>query len=199
LTTAAKGLLTILLVLALAVVALVFASSRGWLSFIGVHSETKTSQVIQAVRRTQEISLLSLGIQGITSQEQCSHVFGKCIPGSTEKAFLQYDFNAKLGIDGQQVEITKTGEHAYRISVPEFISIGFSEPDFQVAVEDGGALRWVTPDIDQVEMINEILDDAAKQAYIQQNEDALQDQTKVFYDTLITSIDPDVKTTYEFR
>lgn len=59
-------------------------------------------------------------------------------------------------------------------------------------------LSWVTPDIDKLEMVNEILNDDAKKDYIISNEDILRAQTKVFYDSLIKSIDSAIVTEYEF-
>jgi hypothetical protein len=174
-------------------------SDLGWLSPFGIGSESHDSQVINAIERTEEVSLLSLGIQGITDENKCAEAFGECIPGSTETVFLQYNFDAKLGIDGAEVKVTKTGTNAYLISVPEFTFIGYEEPTFQVATEDGGVLDWITPDIDQVEMVNKILNDDAQAEYVASNEELLEDQTEVFYDRLITSIDPDAVTTFEFR
>jgi hypothetical protein len=48
-------------------------------------------------------------------------------------------------------------------------------------------------------MINDILNDDARQTYIASNEDLLQEQTKVFYNSLINSVDPAVVTKFEFR
>lgn len=84
------------------------------------------------------------------------------------------------------------------MAIPEFIFIGYDKPSFKVAVTDGGVLAWITSDIDTTEMITEILNDEAQEKYIENNEELLQDQTRVFYDTLITSIDPEAVTTYAF-
>lgn len=183
----------------LAIGAFLGAKNLGWLSPIGITSESSDSQVVRAIERTQEVSLLSLGIQGIKQENRSAKVFGKTVPGTGEKVFLQYNFDAKLGIDGADVKVTKTGEHAYTVSVPEFIFIGYAEPTFTVAVEDGSVLSWVTPDINKVDMINEILNDDARKKYVASNQDLLKDQTKVFYDSLIKSIDPTVETTFEFH
>lgn len=198
-TRSALRLLSLLLAFLLGIGAFAVLRDLGWLSPFGVESETHDSQVIQAIERTQEVSLLSLGIQGITEEDKCAKAFEKCIPGSTEKVFLQYNFTAKLGIDGAEVKVTKTGKSAYLISVPEFSFIGYEEPTFKIATEDGGVLDWITPDIDKVEMINKILNDDAQTEYVASYEELLEDQTKVFYDSLVTSIDPDAVTTFEFR
>ncbi len=182
----------------LAIVAFVVARDQGWLSPIGIDSSTQDSQVIQAIERTQEVSLMSLGIQGILQKEQSSTVFGQSIPGTGERVLIVYKFTAKLGVDGEQVQVEETGEDAYTVTVPDFTFIGTQEPTFEVPVEDGGILRFVTPDIDQLELVNEILSDDGKQEYIDSNLDLLQDQTRVFYDSLITSVVPDAEVTYEF-
>lgn len=190
--------MTLLLVLTLVVGGLVVAVTQGWLSPFGVNSESKDSQVIQAINRTQEVSLLSLGIQGIKSERRDREILGKSVPGSGESVFIQYEFHAKLGIDGTQVDITKTGESAYAITVPEFIFIGYNEPTFELSVEDNGVLSAITPDIDKVAMVNEILNDDAQQKYLEDQRVLLEDQSKLFYDTLITSVDPEAKTTFTF-
>jgi hypothetical protein len=199
LTKGAVSLLSVLFVFLLVIGVLTLSQNLGWLSPFGIESESHDSQVIHAIERTQEVSLLSLGIQGIKEEDKSAQIFGTSIPGTGEKVFLQYNFSAKLGIDGADVTVTKTGKNAYRISVPEFIFIGYDEPTFKVATEDGGVLSWVTPDIDKVDMVNEILNDDARETYIASNEELLQEQTKTFYDSLITSIDPAIATTFEFR
>ncbi len=199
LTRSALRLLSLPLAFLLAIGVFTSVKNLGWLSPLGIKSESHDSQVIQAIERTQEVSLLGLGIQGIKEENRCAEAFGNCIPGTGETVFLQYNFAAKLGIDGAEVKVTKTGKKAYLISVPKFIFIGYDEPIFKVATEDGGVLSWATPDIDKVDMVNEILNDDARQTYIASNEDLLEEQTKTFYDSLITSIDPAIVTTFEFR
>lgn len=191
-------LLAILLTFVLALAVLAIAAAQGWLSVLGINSESKDSQVIRAIERTQEISLVSLGIQGLREEKRSREVFGKDVPGTGEQVLMQYEFTAKLGVDGQHVEVVKSGENAIRISVPEFIFIGHDDPSFRTAAEGGGVLRWITPDIDQIEMVNEILNDDARDKYIADHEDVLEAQTRLFYDSLIASIDPTIETTYEF-
>ena len=199
--TDVKLVKTVLLVAGVLVVvagAVVVAAWQGLLSPFGVGSETSDSQVIQAVERTQEVSLLSLSIQGITSERRDREVFGQSIPGSGETVFIQYEFDAKLGVDGSGVDVRRTGGTTYTVSVPDFRFIGYDDPTFEVAVEDNGILSWTTPDIDQVEMVNDVLDDDARDTYLEKQRSALEDQTKVFYDSLILGIDPQAETTYEF-
>ena len=195
---ALRGGISVFLIFLVALVVVTFANGAGWLTALGIKSQSNDSQVIQAIERTQEVSLLRLGIQGIKDKDQSVAIFGKNIPGTGRKVFLQYNFDAKLGVDGAAVSVTKTGEKGFLISVPRFAFIGYDEPTFKVAVEDAGVLSWATAEVDKVEMINEILNDDARDAYIRDNEDLLRDQTKTFYNSLIKSIDEDAVTTFEF-
>lgn len=185
-------------VLVVAVGALAVSVVQGWLSPFGIGSESKDSQVITAIERTQEVSLLSLAVQGLRSEKRDREVFGRSVPGSGETVYIEYAFDAKLGLDGAQVDVQKTGEATYVVIVPDFRFIGYDEPTFKEALADGGVLSWITPDIDQLDMVNDILDDEAQQAYLEDQRTALQDQTEVFYDSLISGIDPAAETTYEF-
>lgn len=197
-SSVATRALSLVVAIALGVGAFTFAKNLGWLAPFGIESESSDSQVVQSIKRTQEVSLLALGIQGLKQTDRCSEAFGKCIPGTGESVFLQYNFTGKLGVDGSKVEVAEDGENAYTITVPEFQFIGYDEPTFKTAVEDGGILGWVTPDADKAEMITDILNDDAQQKYVDEHEQMLQEQTRSFYDNLITSIVEDAETTYEF-
>lgn len=193
-----KSAVALVLVLVVAAAGLGLAMAQGWLSPFGIKSETNDSQVIQTIEKTQEVSLLALGIQGITDQEKCREAFGRCVPGSTEKYFIQYNFTAKLGVDGTGVAVEKTAENSYTVSLPAFTFIGYEQPTFKEAATDGGVLTWFTPDIDPLELVNTILSDEAQAEYVDQHEDYLVEQAKVFYDTLIKGLDPEAEVTYEF-
>lgn len=188
------GLLVIFLI---ALVVFSGARGMGWLAPLGITTESNDSQVITAVERTEDVSLVSLGIQGLMDKSQNTDIAGWPIPGTTKRVWVQYTFQAKLGIDGSQVEVTESRDHNYEVSVPEFTFIGFDEPDFKVALEDND-FTLLTEDIDQAEMVSEVLSGSDQEQYISTNRDLLEDQTAVFYDRLITSIDPDAKTTYVF-
>jgi hypothetical protein len=195
---AAVRVLSISVAFVLAIGGFTALKNVGLLSPFGIESETSDSQVVQSIKRTEEVSLLALGIQGITSEERCSTAFGKCIPGTSDEVYLQYTFTGKLGLDGAAVEVTETGTDAYSIAIPAFDVIGFSEPEFKVAVADDGVLSWVTEDIDQAALITKILNDESQQKHIDDNEDLLQEQTKAFYDNIIRSAAPEAEITYEF-
>lgn len=194
----ALRVVTVFAVFLVAIVGFTVLKNAGLLSPFGIKSEAADSQVVQSIKRTEEVSLLALGIQGITSEERCSTAFGKCIPGTSDEVYLQYTFTGKLGIDGSAVEVTETGADAYTMSIPAFEVIGYSDPKFEVAVTDDGVLSWVTEDIDQTEMITKILGDEAQQKHLEDNEDLLQEQAKAFYDNIILSVAPEATIAYEF-
>ena len=77
--------------------------------------------------------------------------------------------------------------------------IGYSDPAFELAVSNGGILSWAAPDISQTDMVNDVFEDAAQQKYLETNKDLLKDQARVFYNSLITSIDPLAETTFKFQ
>ena len=194
----ALRLLSLVLALLLAIGLFSALKNGNWLKPFGIESQSRDSQVIRAIERTQEISLLSLAVQGLKEKDASGKFLGKSIPGTGKKVFLQYEFDAKLGLDGAKAKVERSGEHTYRIAVPAFKFIGYDKPTFKVAVEDGGVLGWTTPDIDKVALVNEILNDGARDTYLADNQQTLQDQTKVFYDGLIKSIDPAAVTAFEF-
>ncbi|MGO3796959.1 MAG: hypothetical protein ACTJGR_07570 [Pauljensenia sp.] len=156
------------------------------------------SQIMNSVTREQQVVLLSLGIQGITSTDARSEFFGLEIPGTDRSSFLEYSFNAKLGIQGEDVKIEKTGDRTYLVSIPEFTFIGYDNPHYKVAAESNGVLSWATPEIDTAEMITRILNDSAREKYIESNEDTLKDQAKIFYSNIISGIDPTIVTEFDF-
>jgi hypothetical protein len=145
------------------------------------------------------VSLLKLVIQGIASEKADRELFGQSIPGTGQAVFMQYNFDAKLGINGEDVTVSKTGENAYLVTIPTFVVIGYDKPTFKVATEDGGILSWVTTDIDKVDMINDVFNEAAQKQYLNDHRDELKDQAQVFYNSLITSIDPLAETTFKFQ
>lgn len=165
----------------------------------GVDVESRNSQIVQAVEREQEVVLLSLGIQGIAEERITSTLFGRAVPGTARTLFLQYNFRAKLGIEGSDVIIEPKGEDTILVSIPAFIVIGHDEVTFRTALEDNGVISWVTPDIDTADVITEILNDDALLEHVDDNEDILKDQARAFYTGIIKAVDPELKVVVEFR
>jgi hypothetical protein len=161
-------------------------------------SHERDSQVVQSVTRLQEVALLSLHIEGISKHESNGEIFGVAVPASEKTTLIQYKFDAKLGIDGSQVTIEPNGPESFRVTIPQFIGIGFDEPVFEDPLEMSNALSWMATPAVQTRMINNILSDENKQKYISQNEAALKEQAKVFYSELIANVDPEVTIDFEF-
>jgi len=180
------------------VLALGVSSAFPTLTPFSQQEESHDTQVINAVDRIEEIALVSLGIQGIAESRASSKVFGIKVPGSDRATFIQYTFKGKLGIDGADVTVTPTGENSYRITIPEFIFVGYDDPVFKLAAEDNGVLSWVTADIDSLDTVNGILDDDAQRQYLDENVDVLKEQAQTFYRSIIRSVDPLIELEFEF-
>lgn len=169
------------------------------LVMLETESKSENTQVVDAVTRQEQVVLLSLGIQGISEKNEKSKFFGLDIPGSARASFIQYAFTAKLGLEGKDVEVVKTGDTDYLVFIPAFIFIGHDDETFKLVAEKNGVLSAVTPKIDGVEAVTSILNDDAKDQYIESNIDILEDQARVFYTSIITSIDPAITIRFEFR
>lgn len=193
------ALILVALVIGVGVGAVVVPRALPNLSLFTSSAEARDTQIINSITREEQVVLLSLGIQGIAEKTARGEFLGMDVPGSGRATFLQYTFNAKLGIDGQDVRIMPTGEDEFLVSIPEFIFIGHDDETFRTVVEDAGALSFVTPEIDTTDMINEILDDEAQGEYVVSNREILEDQAKVFYTAIVESIDPEIALTFEFR
>ncbi|CAL8970278.1 hypothetical protein TESS_TESS_02119 [Tessaracoccus sp. O5.2] len=193
-----KFIVPALLALLVGVLALVgYQAAQSWRLF-GSESESTDTRVIQSIKREEQVVLLSLGIQGISEKTEKRTFLGVEVPGSDRATFMQYSFNAKLGIDGRDVRIVPVGEKKYRISIPEYIFIGHSNEDFRLVAENNGVLSFITPENDPVEMINSILSADAQADYIADNEQILREQATYFYSSIITGIDPEIDITYDF-
>lgn len=194
----------VLLIIVLVVAGTGVAFAAGGLNALALRSlftsssHERDSQVIQSVTRLQEVALLSLHMEGILRHESNGEIFGVAIPASEKTTLIQYQFDAKLGIDGAQVKIEPTGPKSYRLTIPQFIGIGFDKPTFEDPLESNNALGWLATPAVQTRMVNNILSDENKQKYISQNEAALKEQAKVFYTGLIASIDPGITVDFAF-
>lgn len=166
-----------------------------WFSknFLGSSSSSHSSSIVQAIERTEEVALLGVSIQGITETEQTREVFGWSLPGSGRATFIMHTFTAKLGIDGADVDIKEVGDNRYQVSIPAFTFIGHDDISFSLATEDKGVISWVTPEIDPLDVVNDVMNDQSKLELIDMNWDALKDQAEVFYTSIISAVDPDVQ------
>lgn len=169
-----------------------------FLSGFSSTNESRSSQIVDSVTVEDQVVLLSLGIQGLEKNESNSQIAGWTIPGSDKTSYIPYAFKAKLGIEGSEVLITETEENSFHITVPEFIFIGHSDVLFESAVQGGGALHWMAPQGDQLEMVNQILSNEHQEEYVGTYRDILQDQAELFYTRIVQSIDSSATLTFEF-
>jgi hypothetical protein len=110
-------------------------------------------------------------------------------------ALLRYHFDAKLGIEGADVRIEQRG--CPRRDDSSFIFIGHDDVSFKLAAVDGGLLSWTTPEIDNFETINRMLDDEARQENIDTNQDRLRAARNSFTGVIV-SIEPTLDVAFEF-
>lgn len=171
----------------------------------GDGTEDRDTQIIESVTEIQEVALLELGIQGMYEHADAGadvRFFDRValqIPWTDRTTAIPYSFQAKLGIDGEDVTIESTGEDSFAITIPEFTFIGHDAVQFAAAQEDGGAFRWVTPKADELDLANEILSDENKEEYVAQHEEDLEEQAESFYGQIVAGIDPDIDVTFSFQ
>lgn len=161
----------------------------------------QSSEVIKYVLPKQEVALASLHIEGLERADDDGDLFGipgVPVPGGGRLTYLEYEFDAKLGIDGSAVDIAQTGENAYTVSIPEFIFIGHSNEHFADPIESNGILSWLTKEISQSEMTNRILSDDKKDEYVANSLQVLKDQSEAFYASIIRSVNAEAKLEFEF-
>lgn len=169
-------------------------------SLSSMGQQVRNTQVVEAINREEQIVLLSLGIQGIEERRTPNEKFIGWfeIPSSNTAKFVKYEFKAKLGLEGKDVAILPSGDKEYLVIVPEFIFIGHSDVDLALAAESKGALSWVAPQINDLEIANQILSDNARSKYIRQYEDVLKNQAEAHYRNIVSRIDPAVVLKFEF-
>lgn len=164
----------------------------------GIDDDERNIQVVKSIEREEQVVLVSLGIEGIDEKRQNGNFYGAFIPGTERAKFIRYGFDAKLGIDGRDVLIEQTGDDSFRITIPEFIFIGYDDFEYEIAADSNGILSWTTPEIDESEMVNNIMDDELKSSHVASNKALLIDQAKTFYLGIIESVDEDVDVTFVF-
>ncbi|MGV9769049.1 hypothetical protein ACWDR7_06140 [Microbacterium sp. NPDC003461] len=166
--------------------------------FFGNDTDERSTEVITAVTRQQQVALLSLAVQGISQRRDSSTFLGIDIPGSERASFMQYAFTAKLGVDGDEVRVEPQGAGGYVVTIPDFVFIGHDDASFELVTESNGVLSWITPEIDQLEMVTAVLSDDVKADYIEENLQVLREQSEAFYRGIIVGVDPEADVTFRF-
>jgi len=162
-------------------------------------SEERAVQVVRSVKGEEQVILVTAGLSDIKPEKENQQFFGLFdIPFSEREVFIQYDFDAKLGIEGKEVAIEPTAEKAYTITIPQFVFLGYDDPNFSVATESNGILSWVTPEVDKFAAIEEILTEAQIADHVENLQPLLQAQAETFYTRIVTSIEPDAVLAFKF-
>src|SRR5690606_30602702 len=92
-------------------------------SIFGGDTVRESTEVVKFVVPEDQVVLASAHIEGLQKEGTDGKIFGISIPGSNRATYVQYKFDAKLGIEGSEVKITPaSGEKsAYQVAIPEFI------------------------------------------------------------------------------
>lgn len=186
--------------LAAALALSILGAVQGWRlpSFLGGSTYDRDSQVVESVETKEEVALVSLGIQGIKRRETAGNAFWGQIPGATRVSLLQYEFQAKLGLDGSRVKVVPDGNGGFTVTIPDFIFIGYDKPHFEAAIDQNGALSWFAPEIEETDLINAVLGEDSQNDYLAKYSDDLKEQAKVFYTNIITAIDQNAAVSFTF-
>lgn len=162
-------------------------------------TEERDTQVLRSITREQQVILLTAGITEIKEERENQSFFELFdIPGSERVMFVRYEVDAKFGIEGDDVAVARTGENAFRVTMPEFIYLGYANPRFETATEANGLLSWTTPAIDKFSFVEEELSDEAVVTHIEGFRPVLEEQARAFYTNIITSIAPDAAIEFVF-
>lgn len=196
----AKLLLVIVILAVIAGAALVSFNVG---KFFGA-TESRDTQVIRSIRGEEKVILVTAGLSEVKEEraDGLKLAVGDwdlfTLPGSERSVLARYEFDAKFGIEGKDVEITKTGDNAYRITIPEFISLGYADPVLSIANREDGFLSWTTPEIATDDVFEELLSSAAVDEHVDGFRPLLEEQAETFYSKIIEAIDPAIELTFEF-
>lgn len=169
-------------------------------SMFGGNTVRESTEVVAFVVPEQQVVLASAYIQGLEKETTDGKFFGLSIPESERATYIAYKFDAKLGIEGSDVEIVPIAgkENAYRVSIPEFIFIGHSKPRFDDAIESNAMLGWLAQEANQTKMTNDILSDRNTAEYVENSKQMLTDQAKIFYTSIVRSVSPNAEIEFVF-
>ncbi|WP_396667360.1 hypothetical protein [Microbacterium sp. R86528] len=167
-------------------------------------TESRDVQVIRSIKGEEQVILVTAGMTDVEEERDDGLTLGFgelklfTLPGTERSVLVRYDYDAKFGIEGKDVDIAQTGDNSYLISIPEFVYLGYANPDLSVAAEKNGALSWTTPEIDVTAVFEELLSGQAVDEHIDGLRPLLEEQAEEFYSKIVKAIDPDVTLEFEF-
>lgn len=194
------------LLLVLFVLGLIAAATFAGLTvgkFLG-STEARDTQVIRSITGEGQVILLTAGMTDVQEErgDGLKLAIGDIklftLAGTERSLLVRYEYDAKFGIEGKDVEIVQTGDHSYRVTIPKFIYLGYANPDLSVANEKNGVLSWTTPEIDTTEVFEELLSEQAVDEHIDGFRSVLEEQAELFYTRVVEAIDPTITLEFEF-
>ncbi|WCC80457.1 hypothetical protein O6R08_02745 [Cutibacterium equinum] len=198
-----KGALSFLLIgVLLGGGVIMWGSHRSWPGFgdvAGTSEKTTDRRVVESMELKGDVILLSMRMEGILQKDQARTLGGHEIWGTTKTQFIQYGYDAQLGVDGQAVKVKREDPTHITVTVPPFKFIGHSNEEFKKAAENDGALSFVTADIDTAKAITEVLNPATEQQQVKENGKTLKAQCEKFYRGIAEGIDPNVKIKFVYK
>ncbi|GAA1659459.1 hypothetical protein [Microbacterium flavum] len=189
------------LLLVLFVLLLIGAAAFGGIvlgKMLGANEE-RSVQVVRSVHGEEQVILVTAGVGGIETESDNQSFFGLFdVPFSDRQVFIQYDLDAKFGIEGKDIKIVPTSDKTYTITIPPFIYLGYSDPKFSVATESNGILSWTTPQIDKVAAVEDLLTDELIASHIEDYRSLLEVQAQTFYTRIVKGIEPEATLKFEY-
>jgi len=194
------------ILLVLVILAVIAAAAVGGVAvgkYFGAQ-ESRDTQVVRSIKGEEQVILLTAGMTDVKEEKAdgLKLAIGDLklftLPGTERSLLVRYEYDAKFGIEGKDVEIQSTGNDSYLVTIPKFVYLGYATPDLSVAGEKNGALSWMTPEIDKSAVFGQILTDQAVSEHIDGFRPVLQEQAKTFYTRIVNAIDPAIQLQFEF-
>ncbi|OAH50276.1 hypothetical protein [Microbacterium oleivorans] len=167
-------------------------------------NESRDTQVIRSIKGEEQVILVTAGMTDVEEKREDGLNFAIgdwdlfTLPGSDRSVLVRYEYDAKFGIEGKDVEISQMGDNAYLITIPKFIYLGYANPDLSIADEENGLLSWTTPEIDTTEVFEELLSAQVVEQHIDGFRPVLMEQAKLFYSKIVQAIDPAITVEFQF-
>jgi len=166
--------------------------------------ESRVAQVIRSIEGEEQVILLTAGMTDVKEEKANGLKLAigdfqlSTLPSTERSLLVRYEYDAKFGIEGRDVDIQSTGNDSYLVTIPKFIYLGYANPDLSVAGEKNGALSWTTPEIDKSAVFEQVLTDQVMNEHIGGFRPVLQGQAKTSYTRIVNAIDPTIQLQFEF-
>lgn len=194
------GLIALIVTIAIVVVGGAFALKKMGFNLSETTSVTSDSRIVESIEMKQDIVLMHVNTHGLFD-ETLNNVkkLGITVPDSDRRLILSYRYTANLGIDGKDVDIKKTGEKSYTITIPPFKVLGTSDLKWEKEISLDGSLSFVNEEINRSKIQTCLLsDETLSRKHLPESDELMRDQAEAFYSTIVHGIDPEIELTFEF-